>query len=607
MLKRIKELLARRGRKLDSESAASPAPTTVVADRPQGSPVVHRGPSIVHQPIPESELDADAVKIVQRLVRFDHAAYLVGGCVRDLLLDHRPKDFDIGTSATPRQIKRLFRNCRIIGRRFRLAHVYFQNGKIIEVATFRAQEGDEAPDASQEDLLIRDDNQFGTLEEDALRRDFTVNSLFYDVTNGNVLDHADGLADLRRRLIRTIGDPTIRFREDPIRILRAVRFAARLDFTIEPGTLEALRRTRHEIPRAATPRVLEEINRFCRAGGARRSFELLRDTGVFEVILPEIARPLADDARGWELLLGVLDGLDVRSTGGHDPLLGTILAALLLPVVASRTGWRSDAAPEARPEEEIRRAIEELLRPLALRLRVSRNDQEHCRLILDAILRIAAVDPRRGGRRALARHPALPAARVFLTAVGRAWGGAYAEAAAGWNGEVETQVAEGTAEGVVADDRAAGGRRRRRGRRGGRGRRGSAAPAPRAEAKPAEAAPARAAARDLPPVWDDNYFFAALPSVPELATDDGKPNRYGDGQFSARAAVAGPVDVDEPETESDGEAEVEGEAVGASGAGEASGTEGEPKRRRRRRRRRRGGGGGSSLAAPAGEGTPPQA
>ena len=210
---------------------------------------VHHGPSVVHRPIPESDLDPDAVRIIRRLVRFDYTAYLVGGCVRDLLLGRAPKDFDIATSATPRQVKRLFSNCRIIGRRFRLAHVYFQNGKIIEVATFRTRDvqADTSDDASEavdeaDDLMIRDDNVFGSPEEDAVRRDFTVNQLFYDVDTGNVLDHADGLGDLRRSLVRTIGDPEVRFKEDPIRILRAIKFAARLDFAIEPTTREALLR-----------------------------------------------------------------------------------------------------------------------------------------------------------------------------------------------------------------------------------------------------------------------------------------------------------------------------------------------------------------------------
>src|SRR5512137_115312 len=192
MLKRIRELFGRRPKTPPLEDAPAPAagpgtgsrPAPRDAGTPQATHPVHHGPRIVHHPIAPSLLDPDAVKIVRRLTRFDQTAYLVGGCVRDLLLERRPKDFDIATSATPRQVKRLFSNCRIIGRRFRLAHVYFQSGKIIEVATFRARDaGDGGPEVAEpetappavddtDDLLIRDDNVFGTPEEDALRRDF---------------------------------------------------------------------------------------------------------------------------------------------------------------------------------------------------------------------------------------------------------------------------------------------------------------------------------------------------------------------------------------------------------------------------------------------------
>jgi poly(A) polymerase len=346
MLKRIRDLLTRRGKQ--------PA-TEVLPDRPREStvetlerPEVQHGPRVVHQPIARTDLDADAVKIVHRLTRFDHAAYLVGGCVRDLLLDHKPKDFDIATSATPRQIKRLFRNCRIIGRRFRLAPIYFQNGKVIEVATFRAQDDEGTGGergAEGGDLLIRDDNQFGTMEEDALRRDFTINSLFYDVNKGTVLDHADGLGDLRRRLVRTIGDPTIRFKEDPIRILRAIKFAARLDFEIETGTLDALKKTRGEIPKAAAPRILEELNRFCRGGAARRSFELMRDYDVFDVIAPGLAKRYKSQPASWDLLFKLLEGFDRHTQDGIEVTTGQILAALLLPVLMTEFGHRRSVAP----------------------------------------------------------------------------------------------------------------------------------------------------------------------------------------------------------------------------------------------------------------------
>ena len=192
-------------------------------------------------PIPKELIDPDADKILRRLRRNGHIAYLVGGCVRDLLLGRTPKDFDIATSATPNEIKDLFRNSRIIGRRFRLAHIFFGQ-KIIETATFRTnpREGAEATGDEPEELLIRRDNVFGTAEEDARRRDFTINGLFYDIESGEVIDYVGGLADLGARTVRTIGDPDVRFREDPVRILRAIKFAARLGFSIEQGTYEAL-------------------------------------------------------------------------------------------------------------------------------------------------------------------------------------------------------------------------------------------------------------------------------------------------------------------------------------------------------------------------------
>lgn len=229
-------------------------------------------------------IDPDADRVVRKLTRAGFKAYLVGGCVRDLLVARTPKDFDVATSATPNEIKATFRNCRIIGRRFRLAHVFF-GAKIIETSTFRANPRDD----DDHDLLIRRDNVFGTETEDARRRDFTINGLFYDVEREEVIDHVGGLADLDARLVRTIGDPDIRFQEDPVRILRAIKFAARLDFGFEPRTWQALLRWRGEISKCAPPRLLEEIHRLMRGGAARRSFELLVETGVLSVLSPYLA------------------------------------------------------------------------------------------------------------------------------------------------------------------------------------------------------------------------------------------------------------------------------------------------------------------------------
>ena len=229
-------------------------------------------------------IDADADRVVRKLTRAGYKAYLVGGCVRDLLVGRTPKDFDVATSATPNEIKATFRNCRIIGRRFRLAHVFF-GSKIIETSTFRANPRDE----DDHDLLIRRDNVFGSETEDARRRDFTINGLFYDVEREEVIDHVGGLADLDAKLIRTIGDPDIRFQEDPVRMLRAIKFAARLDFGFDPATWRALLRWRSEISKCAPPRLLEEMHRLLRGGAARRSFELMVETGVLAVLSPYLA------------------------------------------------------------------------------------------------------------------------------------------------------------------------------------------------------------------------------------------------------------------------------------------------------------------------------
>jgi poly(A) polymerase len=230
-------------------------------------------------------IDPDADRVVRKLTRAGFKAYLVGGCVRDLLVNRRPKDFDVATSATPNEIKTTFRNSRIIGRRFRLAHVFF-GSKIIEVSTFRANPRDEEDD---HDLLIRRDNVFGSELEDARRRDFTINGLFYDVEKEQVIDHVAGLPDLDAKLMRTIGDPDVRFQEDPVRMLRAVKFAARLGFGFEPATWRALLRWRSEISKCAPPRILEEAHRLLRGGAARRSFELMVETGVLAVLSPYLA------------------------------------------------------------------------------------------------------------------------------------------------------------------------------------------------------------------------------------------------------------------------------------------------------------------------------
>lgn len=309
-------------------------------------------PRVIPYAIAERRIDPDAAKVVRRLTRSGYQAYLVGGCVRDLLLGRTPKDFDVATSARPSEVKAIFRNCRIIGRRFRLAHILFGGSKIIEVATFRRDpnleiEGTEwdvdqqdepairtrSTRRPEEDLLIRQDNAFGDPHEDAARRDFTMNALFYDLDRQEIVDYVGGMAEVERRVIRTIGDPDVRFREDPVRILRAIRFASRLDLGIEPDVYDAIIAQREELLRAARPRLLEELLRLLRSGGSRRSIWLAWETGVLAVLLPELSSFLDDDDKMQTRLWRRLDAIDAKIAGGSMPTDPVLMANLLFEPV----------------------------------------------------------------------------------------------------------------------------------------------------------------------------------------------------------------------------------------------------------------------------------
>ncbi len=363
-------------------------------------------------PIPQDQIGPDAQKVVRRLTRNHFAAYFVGGCVRDLLLGRKPKDFDVATSATPPEIKALFRNCRIIGRRFRLAHIFFGQ-KIIETSTFRANprevEGDDdVPlDAEQghgdNELYIRRDNVFGSAEEDARRRDFTINGLFYDLDGDKVIDYVEGLPDLERRTVRTIGDPDVRFREDPVRILRAIKFAARLNFEIEPATYAAILAHKGEIAKCAPPRVLEEIYRLLRGGAARRSLELLQATGVLTVLVPELHRLLSreGDHVGAERLIQTLDGIDAVVRQGATPSNALLVCALIAPFVFEQL---FDSDGDAQQSRDAIAVIEELAAPIVMTMRVSRRDAERARQILVAERRLGPSKRRRGRPMALVRR-----------------------------------------------------------------------------------------------------------------------------------------------------------------------------------------------------------
>ena len=288
-------------------------------------------------PISRKWISPNAVRVLYRLKESGHLAYLVGGGVRDLLLGREPKDFDIATDASPNEVKRVFRNCRLIGRRFRLAHIHFHD-EIIEVATFRSNITDEseapaaagavvmpeppapspggeasplpaaAPATSRprpprmlktEDGMILRDNVFGTPEQDAIRRDFTVNALFYSIADYSVIDYVNGMADLRNGLIRIIGDPVVRFTEDPVRMVRAVRFAALLGFEIEARTYQALLEHKDKIGLASPARMYEEVLKLFLLGEGEKTFQMLRHTGMFGVLFPHLNAWIDTEADGF--------------------------------------------------------------------------------------------------------------------------------------------------------------------------------------------------------------------------------------------------------------------------------------------------------------------
>lgn len=432
-------------------------------------------------PIPHAQINQDALRVLSRLQRNGHQAYLVGGCVRDLLLGRRPKDFDIATSAHPRQIKRLFRNGRIIGRRFRLVHIVY-GSHVIETSTFRAAPlpapagGKSSKDA---DLLITEDNEYGTAEEDALRRDFTVNGLFYDPNTETILDHVGGLADLEAGILRTIGDPEIRFAEDPVRILRAIKFATRLGFRIEDETWNALRGHVHELVRSAAPRVAEEILRLLRSGTALGAFRMMRKAGALSVLLPAIDEFLIAGEKQPELteafwrLLGAVDA-DVHA--GDPPSNDVLVAALFLRVIE----WQVDqlASRHGAARVDLSSVAAEVMESFTQPARLARRMVERSRRIIANQHRFTQPQTKRF-------RPVLfmfsddfqDSLRLFKLR-SAAWGQGW-DVYEGWLERYKKAMALGNEEleEIRAENRR-GRRRRRRRRSGGSGGGDGAAPAP---------------------------------------------------------------------------------------------------------------------------------
>lgn len=335
-------------------------------------------PRIVQRPdheISRRDIDPDALKILYRLHRAGFSAYLVGGGVRDLMLRRRPKDFDIATDARPRQVKRLFRNCRIIGRRFRLAHLHYSGGKIIEVATFRSS--GESDGIVRDGELIQRDNVYGTASEDAARRDLTINGLFYNIGDFSVIDFVGGVDDLRAGVIRTIQDPVASFREDPVRMMRTIRHATRLSFDIDEETRHALVSERDEILKANEARMIEELYKDLSSGKAREYFETLHQYTFLKLLLPDLVGTFRQrgSRRGKALFEECLDRLDERAQQGieitHSLGLSALFAPLILPVALD---VEEHGVPRGLPPFQ---PFVDVLGPIfQSRVRVYRKDQE---------------------------------------------------------------------------------------------------------------------------------------------------------------------------------------------------------------------------------------
>ncbi|WP_339516214.1 polynucleotide adenylyltransferase PcnB [Pseudomonas sp. RL_15y_Pfl2_60] len=367
-------------------------------------------------PIQRGQISRYAISVVERLQNAGYQAFLVGGCVRDLLLDVEPKDFDVSTSATPEQVRAEFRNARVIGRRFKLVHVHFGR-EIIEVATFRANhpEGDEEENSNlssrNESGRILRDNVYGNLEDDAQRRDFTINALYYDPSNERILDYANGAHDIRNNLIRLIGDPTQRYQEDPVRMLRAIRFAAKLDFDIEKHSAAPIYKLAPLLNEIPSARLFDEVLKLFLAGYAVYTYELLVDYGLFGQLFPAAAAALKQNPDYTDdLIHNALVNTDQRIKQGKTVTPAFIFAALLWPALPARVLRLQERGMP--PIPAMQEAAHELIAEQCQRIAIPKRFTMPIREIWDMQERL----PRRSGKRAdaLLENPRFRAGYDFL-------------------------------------------------------------------------------------------------------------------------------------------------------------------------------------------------
>ncbi|HEF8783923.1 polynucleotide adenylyltransferase PcnB [Providencia alcalifaciens] len=367
-------------------------------------------------PISRDDISDNALKVLYRLNKNGYEAYLVGGGVRDLLLGQKPKDFDITTNATPEQIRKLFRNCRLVGRRFRLAHIMF-GPEIIEVATFRGHHDQEVDDKNlssqaQNGMLLRD-NIFGSIEEDAIRRDFTVNSLYYNIDDFSVRDYVNGLQDLKDGVIRLIGDPETRYREDPVRMIRAVRFACKLNMRIEPKTAEPIHRLAPLLGEIPSARLFEESLKLLQAGYGYATYKMLNQYHLFEQLFPVIASRFTEngDSPMEKIIEQVLKNTDFRLKNDKRVNPAFLFAAMLwYPVTehAEKLAQEGGLAYYDAFALAMNDVLDEQCRSIAIPKRITTTMRDIWMLQLRL--------PRRQGRRAnkLMEHPKFRAAFDLL-------------------------------------------------------------------------------------------------------------------------------------------------------------------------------------------------
>ena len=389
--------------------------------------------------ISREDVSANALKVMYRLNGAGFESYLVGGCVRDILMGHEPKDFDVVTNATPEQIKGLFRNCRLIGRRFRLAHIVFGR-EIIEVATFRGhhQETDEDENlpkgkaVAKRDAhgqLVRD-NVFGTIEEDAERRDFTFNAMYYSVADFTVKDFANGLAAIEKREVELIGDPETRYREDPVRMLRAVRFAVKLGMRIEAKTAAPIKSLANLLQNIPPARLFEETLKLFLSGKGEETFLMLHEYGLIEPLFPQLTPFLKDEnSREMQFVRRVLANTDERINSDQRVTPAFLYAALLwYPVEEESQRLQSESGLNAHDAFNI--ASGEVIARQTQRIMIPKRFSTVVRDIWILQQRL----PKRFGRRAfqLLTHPKFRAGYDFLLARGQIEGGDLLELAQWW-------------------------------------------------------------------------------------------------------------------------------------------------------------------------------